>query len=65
MGTIQGFCAKSHASAICAGVLSFFWHALQQIDKRQIGGAGSGVKRGDIFSEIGAVKFCGRPDLPS
>jgi transcriptional regulator with XRE-family HTH domain len=64
MGTIQGLCASSHASAICAGVAPF-WAAMWLRDEPQCRGAGLVV--GDAVDDalgVAAVLLAvGRIDL--
>ena len=68
IGTIHGFCASSHASAICAGVVLPCGDALEQIDQSQVSLAappGEARERGPK-SERSKVVFlvdlpCGEP----
>ncbi len=50
MGTIHGFCARSHANAICAGVADF-WAAIRPSSAISVWFAlrASGVKRGRLL----------------
>jgi hypothetical protein len=57
IGTIHGFCASSHASAICAGVAFFafrFWPADQSAPDSP--SSASGVKRGSVLRKSVAVE---------
>ena len=62
IGTIHGFCASSHASAICAGVAFFGSDSCQQIDQRLIRLASLWCKAWECAAEIGAVECCVRGD---
>ena len=57
MGTIQGFCASSQASAIWAGVAPFLrGDPLQQINHRPVGFDRLRRKAGIAAADIGAVE---------
>src|SRR3984957_6041178 len=58
MGTIHGFCANSHASAMWAGVAFFsFCNLAQQINHGLIRFPGLWSKAWDYIAEIGVVEF--------
>ena len=63
MGTIQGFCASSHASATCAwrGALPL-GDTLQQLDHRHVGGACVGSEPRRDAAKVGAAEGRGRVD---
>ena len=58
MGTIHGFCASSHANAICAGVASLApRHALDQVDQHHIGFACFGCEARHHVAKVGRIKL--------
>ena len=65
IGTIHGFCASSHASAICAGVAFLRLPIVaEQIDQRLIRLPGLGREARERVAEVGAVERRVLVDLP-
>ena len=65
IGTIHGFCASSHASAICAGV-AFFRAPIsgEQIDQGAVGLAGLGREAGQRVADVVLAKLVCSSILP-
>src|SRR4051812_47840369 len=63
IGTIHGFCASNHASAICAGVAFLRGNDGQQIDQRLVRLPRFGREARDGAAEFAAVELGGLVDL--